>query len=127
MNTDERRDNGQILRAVGELTGMVKTMSEAHTRRLDDIRADIARLEKSSNDRMDRMESALNRRIDDVSAGLRAMDEGVGKRIDGLSGRVTTLEAGEKKLIGQVARMSALGGGIGGSLVAAAVEVLKRF
>lgn len=123
---DERRDNSEILRGLGELTGIVRTMSEAHTRRLDDIRADIARLEKSSNDRMDKMEVHLNRRIDDVAAGLRSMDENVGKRIDGLGSRVSSLEAGEKKMIAQVARMSALGGGIGGALVTAAVAAIKH-
>lgn len=126
MENDDRRDNSQIMHSLGQLTGAVQALNEGLTRRIDDIRQDIARLDKASNERMDRLESGLNRRIDDVAGGLKAMDESVGKRIDSLGSRVTNLEAEDKRIIKDVARMSAMGGGIGGALVAGIVEVLKR-
>lgn len=125
--TEDRRDNSQIMRSIGELTGAVKLMNEGLNRRIDDIRADIQRLDTASNERMDRMETGLNRRIDDVSSGLRAMDDSVGKRIDGLGSRVTNLESEDKRMIEKVAKLSALGGGVGGALAAGLVEILKRF
>lgn len=125
-SNNNRRDDSQVMHSIGELTGAIKAMNDGLTRRIDDIRQDIARLERSSNDRMDHMEKGLNLRINDVTQGLRAMDESVGKRIDGLSGRVSTLESGEKVMIGKVSKLSALGGGIGGALAAGVVELLKR-
>lgn len=116
MNDErDRRDNSEIMRNLGELTGMVRTMNESQTRRLEDIRADIARLEKTSNDRMDRMEGGLNRRIDEV-----------GKRLDGLGTRVTSLESEDKRIIEKVAKLSAMGGGVGGALAAGLVELIKH-
>ena len=54
------------------------------------------------------------------------LETSVGKRIDGLGTRVSNLEAEDKRLIEKTAKLSALGGGVGGALAAAAVELIKR-
>lgn len=95
----------QVLLKLGELTGAVREMHVGMMARIGDIRDDIARLEAAQN------------RIED----------GLGKRIDSLSGRVTSLEAEDKKIIERVARLSAFGGGAGGLLAAMTVELIKRF
>lgn len=139
MNSDGKGvDNAQIMHSIGQLTGAVQAMNQGLTARIDDIRADIRRLDRANNERMDRIEAslgqkiadqgeAINRRIDGVTDNLKVLEASVGKRIDGLGTRVTALEVEDKRIIKDVARMSAMGGGIGGALVATAVEVLKRF
>lgn len=128
MNTgNERRDDSQIMHSLGELTGAVREMNVGLTRRIDDIRADIATRDRASKERMDHMEAGLNRRIDEVSTQVHEMGGSVGKRIDSLGTRVTSLEAEDKRIIEKVAKLSALGGGIGGALAAGLVEIIKRF
>ncbi len=138
MTTENKGvDNAQIMHSIGQLTGAVQGMQQGLTARIDDIRQDIRRLDQANNDRMDRIETslgqkiaeqgdAINRRIDDVAGQVKSLEVNVGKRIDGLGSRVTSLETEDKRIIEKVARMSAMGGGIGGALVAAAVELIKR-
>lgn len=113
-------DNGQIMHSIGQLTGAVNAMHQGLTARIEDIKADIRRLDTASSERMDRIETSLGNRIDNL-------EQSVGKRIDGLGTRVATLEAEDKRLIEKTAKLSALGGGVGGALAAAAVEIIKRF
>ena len=119
-NDGNRRDNSQIMHSIGQLTGAVQAMHQGLTARIDDIKSDIRRLEAAQSERMDRIEDSLGKRID-------AVETNVGKRIDGIGARVTTLEAENKRLIEKTAKFSAFGGGVGGALVAAAVEIIKRF
>ena len=121
MSQDEndRRDNSQIMHSIGQLTGAVQAMHQGLTARIEDIKADIRRMESAQSERMDRIEDSLGQRIDNLEAS-------VGKRIDGLGTRVTNLEAEDKRLIEKTAKLSALGGGVGGALAAAAVELIKR-
>lgn len=112
-------DNAQVMHSLGQLTGAVNAMHQGLTARIEDIKADIRRMEAASADRMDRIEESLGKRID-------ILDSTVSKRIDGLGTRVTNLEAEDKRLIDKTARLSALGGGVGGVLAAAAVEIIKR-
>lgn len=113
-------ETGQIMHSIGELTGAVNAMHQGLTTRINDIKDDIRRLDKASSERMNRIESSLGNRIDNLETS-------VGKRIDGLGTRVTNLEAEDKRLIEKTAKLSALGGGVGGALAAAAVEIIKRF
>ena len=115
----DRRDNSQIMHSIGQLTGAVQAMHQGLTARIEDIKADIRRMESAQSERMDRIEDSLGQRIDNLEAS-------VGKRIDGLGTRVTNLEAEDKRLIEKTAKLSALGGGVGGALAAAAVELIKR-
>lgn len=117
--TDPKTDNAQIMHSIGQLTGAVHAMHQGLTARIDDIKGDIRRLEQAQGERMTRIEENLTGQINQVR-------EDVNKRIDGLGSRVTTLEAGEKQLIDKTAKLSALGGGVGGALAAAAVEIIKR-
>lgn len=120
MNTtDDRRDNSQIMHSIGQLTGAVHAMHTGLTARIEDIKGDIRRLEQAQSERMTRIEDNLGQRIDNLETS-------VGKRIDGLSNRVTNLEAEDKKLIEKTAKLGAIGGGVGGALAAAAVELIKR-
>lgn len=133
MGADNQQDgvsNAQIMHSIGQLTGSVQALHQGLTARIEDIRDDIRRLDKASNDRMDRIEDNLATQIADQGVALNkridGLEKNVGDKISGLGTRVTALEAEDKKIIEKVASMSALGGGVGGALVAAAVEVLKR-
>ncbi|WP_416242774.1 hypothetical protein ACLSSQ_11735 [Azospira sp. APE16] len=119
QDESERRDNSQLMHSIGQLTGAVQGMERGLTARIEDIRDDIRRLENAQNERMDRIEHSLGQRID-------SLETSVSKRIDGLGARVTNLEAEDKRLIDKTAKLSAMGGGIGGALAAAAVEIIKR-
>ncbi|PAS94122.1 MAG: hypothetical protein BSR46_17470 [Candidatus Dactylopiibacterium carminicum] len=66
---------------------------------------------------------AVGRRL---TAQIGQVRDDVNKRIDILGSRVTNLEAEDKKLIEKTAKLGALGGGVGGALAAAAVELIKR-
>lgn len=112
-------NNAQVMHSLGQLTGAVNAMHQGLTARIEDIKADIRRMEAASADRMDRIEETLGKRID-------GLESSVGKRIDGLGTRVTNLEAEDKRLIEKTAKLSALGGGIGGAMAAVAVELIKR-
>ena len=115
----ERRDNSQIMHSIGQLTGAVQAMHQGLTARIEDIKSDIRRMELAQSERMDRIEDSLGQRIDNLETS-------VGKRIDSLGTRVSNLEAEDKRLIEKTAKLSALGGGVGGALAAAAVELIKR-
>lgn len=122
MNNDKPTGldtNAQIMHSLGQLTGAVQEMNRGLTARIEDIRADIRRSEEAQKERIDRVEDSLGERIGNL-------EDSVGKRIDGLGTRVTNLEAEDKRLIEKTAKLSALGGGIGGALAAAAVEIIKR-
>ncbi|MDR1349801.1 MAG: hypothetical protein LBJ59_03270 [Zoogloeaceae bacterium] len=119
MTDLDRRDNSQVMHSLGELTGAVQAMHQGLTARIEDIKSDIRRLEESQSQRMDKIENTLDHRID----GLQST---VMRHIEGLGERVTNLEAEDKRLIEKTARLSAVGGGVGGALAAATVELLKR-
>lgn len=119
QDESDRRDNSQIMHSIGQLTGAVQAMHQGLTARIEDIKADIRRMELAQSERMDRIEDSLGQRIDNLETS-------VGKRIDSLGTRVTNLEAEDKRLIEKTAKLSALGGGVGGALAAAAVELIKR-
>ncbi len=112
-------DNAQIMHCIGQLTGAVNAMHTGLTARIEDIRADVRRLEAAQGERMDRIEDSLGKRID-------ALEASVGKRIDSLGSRVTALENEDKRQIEKTAKLSAMGGGIGGALATVAVELIKR-
>ncbi|MDR2219325.1 MAG: hypothetical protein LBE24_01955 [Methylobacillus sp.] len=99
MNDNEK---SEIVSALGQLSGEVRMMHHGLTARIEDIKADIRRMEAAQSDRMDRIEATLGRRIDN-------------------------LEAEDKRLIEKTAKLSAINGGVSGAIVAAAVELLKRF
>ena len=121
MNTDTKQgaDNAQIMHGLGQLTGAVNALQQGLTARIEDIRSDIKRIEIAQTERLNHVEGNLSNQIAQVR-------EDVNKRIDGLGTRVTNLEAEDKRLIEKTAKLSALGGGIGGALAAAAVELIKR-
>lgn len=119
MSTNEPTDHAQVMHSIGQLTGAVHAMHQGLTARIEDIKGDIRRLEQAQSERMNRIEENLTGQISQVR-------DDVNKRIDGLSGRVTNLESEDKRLIEKTAKLSALGGGIGGALAAAGVELIKR-
>ena len=112
-------DTAQIMHSLGQLTGAVHALQQGLTARIEDIRSDIRRIEDAQTERVDRLESNLAGQIGQLR-------EDVNKRIDGLGTRVATLEAEDKRLIEKTAKLSAVGGGVGGALAAAAVELIKR-
>ena len=112
-------ETAQIMHSLGQLTGAVTALQTGLTARIEDIRHDIRRIEATQSERLDRVENNLSGQIDQLR-------EDVNKRIDGLGTRVTNLEAEDKRLIEKVAKLSALGGGIGGALAAGMVEIIRR-
>lgn len=132
MSDEEKNgvSNAQIMHSIGQLTGTVQAMHQGMTARLEDMRADIRRIDLASNDRMNRIEDNLVKQIAGqgvvMNARIDGLEKTVGDRLSGLSTRVTSLESEDKKIIEKVARLSAIGGGIGGSLAAAVVEIIKH-
>lgn len=96
MSNDDQ-NNAQIMRTLGELTGAVRAMNEGLTARLNDVREDIRRYEAAQNERMKE-----------------------------LSARVSSLEAEDKKIIAQVAKIGVGSGGISGALTAGLIELIKH-
>lgn len=122
--------NAQIMHSIGQLTGTVQAMHQGMTARLEDMRLDIRRIEQTTKDQMNRVEDNLAKQIADQGTSLEkridGVEKSVGEKINGLATRVTALETEDKKIIEKVARLSAVGGGIGGALAAATVEIIKR-
>lgn len=116
---EPKNDNAQVMHSLGQLTGAVNAMHQGLTARIEDIKGDIRRLEQAQGERMTRIEENLTGQINQVR-------EDVNKRVDGLGTRVAILEAEDKRLIEKTAKLGALGGGVGGALAAAAVEIVKR-
>lgn len=112
-------DLGQLQHSIGMLTGAVNAMHTGLTARIEDIRKDIHRIETAQTERMNRMEENFASRLTETEAAI-------GKRLDSMGTRVSLLEAEDKKLIDKTARLSALGGGVGGALSAVAIELIKR-
>lgn len=117
-NTNTPTDHAQVMHSIGQLTGAVQAMHQGLTARIDDIKDDIRRLEQSQGERMTRIEDNLGKRID-------AVETAVGKRIDEMGDRITDLENEDKQQSTQIAKLSAMGGGVGGALAAGVVELLK--
>ncbi|MDD2722201.1 MAG: hypothetical protein PHH47_12935 [Gallionella sp.] len=122
--------NAQIMHSIGQLTGSVQALHQGLTARIEDMRADIRRLDQASNDRMNRIEDNLAQQIavqgDALNKRIDGLETNVGDKISGLGTRVAALEDEDKKIIEKVAKLSALGGGVGGALAAAAVELIKH-
>lgn len=118
--------NAQIMHSIGKLVGTMEAMNQ----NVAEIRSDIRRLDQTANDRLLRVEDNLAKQISDQGEGLNkridGLEKSVGDKISGLGTRVTALEAEDKKIIEKVAKLSAVGGGVGGALAAAAVEIIKR-
>lgn len=134
MGADNQQDgvsNAQIMHSIGQLTGSVEAMHTGLTARIEDIRKDIDRLDKASNARMDRIEDNLTKQIANqgevINKRIDGLENNVNQKFTGLGTRVTALENEDKKMIEKVAKMSALGGGVGGALVTATVEIIKHF
>ena len=121
MNTDTKQgaDNAQIMHGLGQLTGAVNALQQGLTARIEDIRSDIRRIEEAQTE-------SLNHVEDNLSGQITQLRVDIDKRIDGVATRVSNLEAEDKRLIEKTAKHSALGGGVGGALAAAAVELIKR-
>lgn len=122
--------NAQIMHSIGQLTGSVQALHQGLTARIEDIRADISRLDRASNERMSRIEDNLAKQITDqgesINKRIDGLETSVNEKFNGLGTRVTALEQEDKKMIEKVAKLSAVGGGLGGALAAAAVELIKR-
>lgn len=129
-NNNNEVSNAQIMHSIGQLTGSVQALHQGLTARIEDIRADISRLDRASNERMSRIEDNLAKQITDqgesINNRINGLETSVNEKFKGLGTRVTALEQEDKKMIEKVAKLSAVGGGLGGALAAAAVEIIKR-
>mgnify|MGYP000679809182 CR=1 FL=1 len=105
-----------LQRALGELIGITKGISQAQ----EQMRADIRDFREESRKDNERIERALS---DKIEAHKEATDNrfaAVDKRLDKLESKADTASV-------QIAKTSALTGTIGGALTAGAVEVIKHF
>jgi DNA anti-recombination protein RmuC len=133
--------NAQINQSISLLTGTVQALHSGLTARLEDMRADIRRLDEASSNRMNRIEDNLTDQIakqgealtgqianqgEVLNKRIDGLDKAVGDKIAGLGTRVTALENEDKRIIEKVAKFGALGGGVGGTLAAAAIELIKH-
>jgi len=116
---ESNKDMAQVLHGIGKLTGAVETMHQSMTLRMDEIRQDMRRMEQAQGSRMDKMEAH-------VSEQLSAVRQEVKDNMASMGNRIAKLEEEDKRTIAQVAKLSAGGGGVGGALVVAAVELAKR-
>lgn len=101
-------DMTAIAQALGQLSGELRVMHQSLTDAIGVIRDDLRRIENNSNERMTQLEDRVM------------------SHIDGMGTRITALETEDKRMIEKVAKLSALGGGVGGALAAAAVELIKH-
>lgn len=106
--SDNNNTSADVLRSLGRLEGTLDNLAKGLTANMQEIRADIRRLEDTSNAKMDRIEAVINRRMESIET------------------RVTNLEEEDKKLIEKTAKVSGVGGAIGGALATAMVELIKR-
>jgi hypothetical protein len=97
-----------ISQALGQLSGELRVMHQSLTSSITIIRDDLRRAEDNANTRISRLEDSIT------------------NRLDGMGNRISALESEDNRLNEKVARLSALGGGIGGIISAAAIELLKR-
>jgi|CXWL01.1.fsa_nt_gi tetrahydromethanopterin S-methyltransferase subunit G len=111
--------NAQIMHSIGQLSGSVQAMHQGMTARIEDIRADIRRMEQSTNERIVRVE-------DHLSTQIKTQGEHLNKRVDDVDKRVLELEKEDKQLIAKVSKIGVLGGGISGALTAAITEIIKH-
>lgn len=118
--------NAQIMHSIGKLSGTMEAVNES----ISAIRADIQRNDQNSSIRLTRVEDNLSAKIKDQSEFLNkridVLDSSVKEKIGGLSTRVTELEKEDKLMIEKVAKLSAVGGGVGGALAAGLVELIKH-
>ena len=105
---DQTNNETAIAQALGQLTGKLDILHQGLTADIKAIRDDLHRSEDRINQRIEKLEDNIN------------------KRIDSMGSRVSNLEAEDKRIIEKVAKLSAFGGGVGGALAAAAVELIKR-
>ncbi|MBS3954063.1 MAG: hypothetical protein KGZ88_14025 [Methylomicrobium sp.] len=108
MSESTTNSDRVVAQALGQLTGELRVMHQSLTDSIRIIREDLRRAEDSQNERLTQLEERLT------------------ARIDSMSGRINDLESEDKRLNEKVAKLSALGGGVGGALAAAAVELIKR-
>lgn len=129
-NKNDSVSNAQIMHSIGQLTGTVQAMHQGMTARLEDMRHDIRRIEQTSKEQMNRVEDNLAKQITEqgevMNKRIDGLEKSVGEKITGLGTRVTALENEDKKIIEKVAKLSAVGGGVGGALSAAVVEIVKH-
>ena len=102
-------------RSVGELTGLTKGLIE----NVQAVREDIRRMREENAQNIGRVETSLKGQIKELGESVDHRFTSQGKRID-------KLEAQDKIFIGQIAKQSAIGGGIAAALVSGLVELIKH-
>jgi archaellum component FlaC len=111
-----------LMHSIGQLTGIVQTLQDGTYRRIDDIKAELRRLEESQTRGMAQLESRVTKNMDQLESRVSAQINGLGHRVDGL-------EEENKQQIADISKMSAkagsISGGIGGVLVSGAVELVR--
>ena len=70
-------DISTIMHGLGQLSGKVEAMHQATTARIDDIRADIKRMEASNNERITQVEARLSEQLKDQGEQLGSVSGGL--------------------------------------------------
>jgi L-serine deaminase len=104
-----------VERSLGELTGLTKGLME----NMHGMREDLRRMREENALNIGRVEVSLKEQI-------RELGDSVDLRFQSHGGRLDKLEAQDKVFIGQIAKNSAIGGGVVAALVAGVVELIKH-
>jgi hypothetical protein len=102
-------------RAIGELSGITKGLAD----NVQAVREDIRRMREENAANIGRVETSLKGQIKELGDTVDQRFQSHGKRLD-------RLEEQDKTFISQIAKQSAIGGGIAAALVSGAVELMKH-
>lgn len=105
--TTPNSDLATIMHTLGHMQGENRALFQSMTEHLSLIRADIKRVEESSQTQINHLEESIKGQIMFVER------------------RVTNLEKSDKAQAVSIAKHSVLGGGISGALIAGAIELIK--
>lgn len=109
----------RIMHELGQISGKLETMDKNMSSRMDMMRDDMLRAYQEHA-------GAISDLRQEVKKMITESEMRTDKRLDELTDRIVKLESEDKRLIEKVAGAATVGGGVGGTLVMAGIEILKR-
>lgn len=109
----------RIMHELGQISGKLETMDKNMSSRMDMMRDDMLRAYQEHA-------CAISDLRQEVKKMITESEMRTDKRLDELTERIEKLESEDKRLIEKVAGAATVGGGVGGTLVMAGMELIKR-
>ena len=109
----------RIMHELGQISGKLETMDKNMSSRMDMMRDDMLRAYQEHA-------GAIADLRQEVKKMITESEMRTDKRLDELTERIEKLESEDKRLIEKVAGAATVGGGVGGTLVMAGMELIKR-